>query len=290
MLILRLVIAAFIALSGAAALYAIGHFRGWWLKKRPISEHAERLRPHLDVRLPDGEGPFPAVLLLHGCGGVKDSPQKDYAEAALARGVAACVLDSLSPRGITYERALNTVCKGRELLGAERAGDIIAALEILRGRPDIDSERIALVGWSHGAWAIMDLFALDHSRRRPLGVSDAPADPLAGVCGALLYYPFCGFPALTRKQGWTRTDIPARMLLVENDTLADEKVSQRAAERARASGADIDVTLWSGVTHAFDETPHELDSKLRYDADAAARSHDFFADWLSDTVGPRPAP
>lgn len=285
MLILRLVIAAFIAVSGAAALYAVGHLRGWWVKKRPVSEHAARLRPYLDIRLPAGEGPFPAVLLLHGCGGVKDSPQKDYAEAARARGVAAVVLDSLTPRGITYQRALKTVCKGRELLGAERAGDILAALELLRAMPEIDANRVALVGWSHGAWSIMDLFALDLAQRRPYGVSTLPADPLAGVRGALLYYPYCGFPALTRKRGWARTDIPARMLLVENDTLADEKIAQRAAERARADGAEVDVTLWTGVTHAFDETPHEPDSKLRYDADAAARSHAFFADWLSETVG-----
>jgi len=54
--------------------------------------HAEWLCPHLRVVKPEGSGPFPVVVQMHGCGGVQ--PLQDrYARAASAAGVAAVIVD-----------------------------------------------------------------------------------------------------------------------------------------------------------------------------------------------------
>ena len=55
---------------------------------RPIhvEEHAERLARRFTVVKPDGAGPHPVVVQLHGCGGVRRF-MTCYADVALAQGV-----------------------------------------------------------------------------------------------------------------------------------------------------------------------------------------------------------
>lgn len=266
-------------------LYIVGNFSGWWVRRNDLEHLIALLEPAIRVYKPEGPGPFPVVLQLHGCGGAKRI-QDEYAQAARDAGVLAIVLDSLTPRGIDFENALRRICSGRELRGLERAGDLIAGLEIVRRRDDVDTSRIAVAGWSHGAWTIMDLLALDTPRETPPNLKAAPDNPWAGVVGVELIYPYCGFPALTRSRGWSKTNIPADVLLLENDQVANEKISHTALERARQSGAAITVETWTGVTHAFEEDMHPEGSRCRYDPERATQAHQRYARWLTATLNP----
>jgi dienelactone hydrolase len=268
----------------ALAIYVVGGLSGWWAKRRTVDELIALLEPSVRLYKPDGPGPFPAVLQLHGCGGCKPI-QDDYAKAAQSVGVLALIVDSLTPRGMTYDDGLRLVCSGRRLRGRERAGDLVAGLEMLRRRPDVDKSRIAVAGWSHGGWTIMDLLALDTPREKPFNLKETPKDVWAGVVGIELIYPYSGFPGLTRRRGWTRTDIPVDVLLVEGDTIASTADSQAALEKARASGAQVDVEFWSGVTHAFEEDDQAPGSKLRYDPERAKDAHRRYAAWLRRVFG-----
>jgi len=107
-----------------------------------------------------------------------------------------------------------------------------------------------------------------------------------GVVGIELIYPYCGFPALTRTRGWSTTDIPADVLLLENDQVANEKISRTALERARQNGATIDVETWTGVTHAFEEDLHPEGSRCRYDPERATQAHQRYVRWLTATLNP----
>ncbi|MEO6380262.1 MAG: prolyl oligopeptidase family serine peptidase, partial [Caulobacteraceae bacterium] len=120
-----------------------------------LAAHAATLLEHTTIVRPDGPGPLPVVVQLHGCGGIQPM-QMRYAETARAAGVAALVVDSLAPRGIGRREAQLTICTGLRLRGAERAVDLLAMLHWLRSQPWADPARIAVAGWSHGAWAIMD--------------------------------------------------------------------------------------------------------------------------------------
>jgi dienelactone hydrolase len=221
---------------------------------------------------------------VHGCGGAKPI-QDDYAKAARDVGALVVVLDSLKPRRISYETALKKVCSGRILRGLERTGDVVAGLEMLRRRSDVDASRVAVSGWSHGGWTIMDLMALDLAKQRPPSLKSLPPEVWKGVVAIELIYPFCGFPALTRMRGWKTTHIPVDALVLENDSVAPPKETQRAFEKARASGAQIDVETWTGVTHAFEESEHPEGSRCRYDAPRAAEAHRRYAAWARRVFG-----
>lgn len=270
-LIAAIFLAAWAELSGASA------------ERRSFADLKSLVGQNLKVYRPDGAGPFPVVLMFHGCGGVREV-QDDYAKIAQGAGVMAIVVDSMTPRGISYEKAVETVCSGRKLRGAERSGDVYAALALARDLPDVDANRMSLIGWSHGGWSIMDALVFDPPRERPHGLRDAPRDPFAGVVGISLIYPYAGFPALTAQRGWSTTSVPVDALVLTDDTTAKYPATMAAIERARASGAQVDVEEWSGITHAFDERDLSADSQYEHDPEATDRVHARFAAWLQRVV------
>ena len=126
--------------------------------------------------LPDpavhGSGPYPTVLFLHGSGGLWSndtipstisatnapaSQFRDWGNLLVTLGYAALFPDSYNPRGIPagYEGRVphydpnqdDALCSPNY----ERPKDVIAALEYLASRTDIDLQRLALIGFSHGA-------------------------------------------------------------------------------------------------------------------------------------------
>ena len=141
--------------------------------------------------------------------GPKDNVVR-WAEMLNAHGWAAIIVDSHGPRGFSEHEAWRLVCAGQLLMGAERAGDVLVSIDDARRMPFVDPDRIALIGASHGGWAIMDLLALDPPRRLPFNLASLPdaGDPLAGVVGTILLYPYCGPANRARRHGW-RAPIPA---------------------------------------------------------------------------------
>lgn len=253
-------------------------------ERRDFAEAKQSLQEHMKVYRPDGVGPFPVVLQFHGCGGVR-RVQEQYAVQARDAGVMAVVVDSLTPRGIDYDTAVERVCSGRTLRGGERAGDVVAAIDLVSSIPDADPNQIALAGWSHGGWTVMDTLTFDMERNAPPGLMNAPGpDVFDGVKGAFLIYPFCGFPARTGRNGWAHTDIPADVLIITQDSVAKREDCMKAIDRARESGATVTYDEWDeNLTHAFDEDDGSPDSNYRYDAGATARSHVRYVEWLKAT-------
>ena len=83
-----------------------------------------QLEPHVHVVGPDDDKRRPAVLLFHGCGGLRAHLPR-YAEAAKAAGWRAVIVDSYGPRGWGRPFTLTTVCTGLLFRGYERAGDCL---------------------------------------------------------------------------------------------------------------------------------------------------------------------
>ena len=81
------------------------------------------------LTLPPGDGPFPAVILLHGCSGLPGALRRlgEWAEWYRARGWASIILDSFGPRNIA------AVCGNNEVTANDRANDAYAALSYLAG-------------------------------------------------------------------------------------------------------------------------------------------------------------
>lgn len=261
---------------------------GPFVAENSTEDLAEKLADHMTFQKPAGEGPFPTVIQFHGCGGLV-APNgelqpilREYGEAANAVGVAVVTVDSFSHRGIDRETALKSVCTGRSLRGVERAGDVLAALDYVRTLDFVDPERIVLAGWSHGGWAVMDLLSMDLKGRWPAGLNSVPDDPMRGVVGAHLTYPYASFPARTKETGWS-WPVDARFVLAGEDTVAPEADVRAAIAKVFETQQDAEIEVFEvkGVTHAFDERYLEPGSPLTFDEDEAAAARGAYADWLS---------
>src|SRR3989304_5000392 len=94
---------------------------------------------------PEGAGPFPAVVLLHGCHGVM-GPNPEGGRWFRGRGYVALVVDSWSARGSGSGCDEDTP----ELPPTERFDDAVGALRLLHGRPYVDRARSGAIGWADG--------------------------------------------------------------------------------------------------------------------------------------------
>jgi len=135
------------------------------------------LRQHQSgsIILPQGQPPYPAVIVLHGCNGVSPNTLA-WARRLASWGYAALIINSFTPRHLVQ------VCDGsRALPGPERAKDVFAGAAYLRTRSDIDPGRIAVLGYSHGGWT-----ALNASTMKRIEQEGVPA-----FRATVALYPFC---------------------------------------------------------------------------------------------------
>ena len=95
--------------------------------------------------IPNGEGPHPAVVMMHGAGEAVRMGNFAEAQSLVRDGVAALIYDK---RG-----SGNTVGGHARFDGYEAlASDGIAAFKYLQSRSDIDPDQIGLWGTSEGGW------------------------------------------------------------------------------------------------------------------------------------------
>jgi dienelactone hydrolase len=250
---------------------AVATHRGVMAAKRAPAELSALLSPAYRVAMPEGEGLHPVALLFSGCDGPKDNLDR-LSDALVAAGWGAVIVDSHGPRGMDRAEVWRLVCSGVTLPGAERAADVAVAIADVRAMPGVDPGRIALVGASHGGWAVLDLLALAGTGDVPWGLTEWPGGgaeaTLEGVYSVVLYYPYCGIGTLVGREGWG-ADIPMLMLLVAGDSIADETDCAAIAARMAAEGRPVQTQVIAGVTHGFDQSEKALFSTLEFDAGAA---------------------
>ena len=181
-----------------------------------------------DLYTPRSRGPHPAVILLHGCGGVAPNAEA-WALWLQSEGYAALVLDSFTARG------LRTVCADpRVLTGAMRAGDVFAAMSKLKTTGGIDPNRIAAMGFSHGGVTVLAAWRI-HAHH--------PDETLRAI---IAVYPGCG-GALA-----SATAPPVLMLVGGQDDWAPPENCQRLAETARTAGLPMSIVVYPEARHGFD--------------------------------------
>ena len=264
-------VGAFLALVLlAVAGNSLAHYRGWSVHRMAPAELSAKLRPYYRVFRPPGEGRFPTALLYSGCDGPQDNLER-WAAMLNARGWAAIVVDSHAPRGFSEYDVWRLICAGQMFMGSERAGDVLVSIDDARHMPFVDPDRIALVGASHGGWAIMDLLALDPPRRLPFNLSALPddrdADPLASVVGTILLYPYCGSANRAARDGWRRP-LPTLFVVSEDDAIADPDDCLHVVRRLEAHGVPVQTLILSDVTHGFDQKERAPLSTLVFDEGA----------------------
>lgn len=221
-----------------------------------------------ELTKPEGDGPFPAVVLLHGCSGVW-RPWGDLWAGRLVRwGYLAFQVDSFSPRGVP-----EGICDSDEAMVpwvSVRADDAHAAKDYLKRLPFVDRDRIAVMGMSHGGWttlsAVENTYFAEVPRPHPFKAAVALYPP----CDQQLY----------------RLDAPLLILIGEAD---DWTFAYRCERMVQVGASEHTATLkvYPGATHTFDvEGPDRvyLGHRIRFHPsaarDAEARIRAFLAEHL----------
>jgi dienelactone hydrolase len=197
---------------------------------------------------PDGPGPFPALVLLHGCSGQYDrqghlTPSyRHWAELLSGDGYIALLVDSFNPRGYFSICAMvrRTILERRE-----RVDDAYAALGWLARRPDVRPDRIGLLGWSHGGSGTLRSLA-------PYGPSNSR------FRAAVAFYPGC--KALSEATAPYRPYGPLLVLIGEADDWTPSDYCVALTKIATGRGAAMEIVTYPGAHHGFDR----LDSRVRY--------------------------
>ena len=249
-----------------------------------LAQRWARLEGHVAVYGPSDGVARPAVLLFHGCGGIRPHLAR-YAEAAAEAGYRAFVVDSYGARGWSQAFGIAFVCTGSMFRGHERAGDVLAALWGVSQRPDVDASRVMLAGWSHGGWGVMELMAAALERPGEIGLADPQDADLSGVRGAMLIYPYIGVLAPRRSSAWRRKP-PTLAVIARHDHLTTVRNAERIWSAVAGSGVPVETWI-AEAAHSFDE-PLDI-PPMRHDPAATLESIDRFGRFLKATLGAAPA-
>jgi dienelactone hydrolase len=189
---------------------------------------------------PEGGGPFPAVVALHGCAGLyrKDGSiaerDADWAEYLRQSGFLVLLPDSFGSRG---EGSQCRVRKREILTWRERASDAFAALGHLQSRADVKRDAIALLGWSNGGLTVLHVLRQAAERGQ------------TGFAKAAAFYPPCR-QVLERGNWQTRT--PFLILIGEADDWTPPGPCRDLVGDAKADGAPVSIVTYPGAYHDFD--------------------------------------
>ena len=189
---------------------------------RQVDIPANGLTLHALLYKPDGDGPFPTVIALHGCGGLGgqlepvQSRYRDWAEQLLKTGHAVLLPDSYG------SRELGPQCRDKErrvLARRERVADVNVSRQWLLQQPWAARERISLMGWANGASAVLWAVRPQSSAR---GIEP-------DFRSAIAFYPDC---RISSGLGWS-TRVPTLLLIGAQDDVSSPSACRQVVEGAR---------------------------------------------------------
>jgi dienelactone hydrolase len=194
---------------------------------------------------PDGAGPFPAVVQLHGCAGVEATSYR-WARWFADHGYVAVIVDSFTAR------AGRPDCKTGpdEPPVTARLDDAFGALRYLQSLPFVRADRVAAVGWSQGAvyaLAVINGPSLDRAKTRGVAI------PIPGYAAAIGFYADCH--SLIAEQ----VIRPLLVLIGSADDWTPAVKCEQMATAMRSRGADVTLVVYPGAYHYFDVDGQRLE-------------------------------
>jgi len=200
-------------------------------------------------------GRLPAVVALHGCGGMYSTAESKrdrlsirhqmMADLLVAEGYAVLFPDSFRSRG--FEEICTVENKKRTLTQQHRRLDAQGALAWLQRRDDVLPERVAVLGWSHGGSAV--LATINAKQPAVAGWRDRkPHTPYfrAGVA----FYPGCS-DSLKERGGYTLAAPITFFIGGSDDWTAPGPCVDLAAKLSNA-GESATITVYPDTYHGFD--------------------------------------
>lgn len=181
--------------------------------------------------------PVPAVVILHGASGVQSVRELTYARQFAGQGVAALVIDVFAAR---RDRATGFINRLLEITEAMFLADAYAGLAYLAKRPEIDAERIALIGFSYGG------MVATYAAYAQVAERYAPAGPR--FAAHVAFYA----PCIAEFQDNRATGAPLLMLYGARDAIVDPERCARVASQLEEGGGAVELVAYPEAVHQWD--------------------------------------
>jgi dienelactone hydrolase len=213
---------------------------------------------------PEGAGPFPGVVALHGCESLINRSGKmrthlaDWGERLAAAGMAVVFPDSFGSRGL---RAQCRVLERKVRSEVERVADANAARHWLQAQPWAIKDRVSLLGWANGGMA--SLWAV---RPHPAARETTP-----DFRSAVAFYPAC---RRLSDLAWSAR-VPTLILVGKADDWSPPAPCEQMVAGAKGRSALASLVAYPGAYHEFDrrDFPVRELTGLAYTADGSGRAH-----------------
>lgn len=181
--------------------------------------------------------PVAGVVILHGSGGVQNVRELTYGRQFAAMGVAALVVDAFAAR---RDRATRFTARLLAITETMLLADAFAGLRYLAARPEIDGDRIALVGFSYGGMAAV------FAAHEQIAATLAPGGERFAAHAA--FYA----PCVARFADRRATGAPVLMLMGGRDAIIDRERCAEAAADLRAGGGHVESVVFPQAFHQWD--------------------------------------
>lgn len=197
---------------------------------------------------PSGNGPFPAIVMLHGCAYTEKTLGylSIWANRFADWGYASLLVDSFGPRGKAQ------ICDQLDYISPTvRAQDAYDAKSYLQELAFINSKNISVIGWSHGAITALQVATT--------------MNEAGSFSKTVAFYPYCpsqlpshNTPLLIligEKDDWCPAANCSNMVLAEKDKL------------------EVVLKVYPNASHAFDFEEIDMINQghiLKYDPKATA--------------------
>jgi dienelactone hydrolase len=197
------------------------------------------------LSLPTRPGPYerngklPAVILMHGTGGILRDREPAWAQRFNEWGIAALYVDSFTARGVRpplYAGTPQFIPSSAHIVDAYRA------LQMLARHPRIDRSRVVVMGFSRGGEVTLSSM-FDRFRHGSLD------DPSLSFAGHIALYPYCTL----HYRGKEVTAAPLLMLLGGADDMTSPMACQHQADWLKAR-TSVKVVVYPGANHDFDRS------------------------------------
>ena len=193
----------------------------------------------------EGETQTPAVVFLHGCGGLFSrgglitARERQWAARLNSDGIAVLMVDSFGPR---HHGHMCSPAHFDAAIYRARPLDAYAALTYLQSLDFVRPGRIALMGWSQGGGALLNAI-------RGTSAARATVQPKDDFRAAVAFYPAS---CHRRAQGahWS-SPIPLLVLVGEKDVWTPAAPCRALIESAEF-GSEAAIKVYPGAYHDFD--------------------------------------
>lgn len=201
-------------------------------QKHIVREHGIDLPVY--VYLPnDVQGKIPAMLLVHGSGGLNLKAKEIYTQTFARKGIATIYIDSFTPRGVKStaqdQASVDPIDMGKDAFAALRyVGEHVK---------EIDARNVGLMGFSKGGLVTLNL-------------SLAAFNPNPNALRFIRFiamYPACNGIRLNPK-----TIGPLTIIAGADDTYNKPEYCSEMADQLKRGGSLVTFHLIPGAQHAWD--------------------------------------